>query len=61
MWACGITMYEILTGKHPYEYEKKEWNNDKFIEWLAKVRKFKYPKKMSEHAKNLISRLCSHK
>jgi serine/threonine protein kinase len=44
MWACGITMYEILTGKHPYEYEKREWNNDKFIQWLATVKKFKYPK-----------------
>lgn len=58
MWAAGITMYEILTGMHPYIFEGGEWSNDKFIDWLGKVKKFKYPKGMSEQAKNLISRLC---
>ena len=35
MWACGIIMYILITGKHPL-YEPNEDNEKTFIEKLKK-------------------------
>ena len=59
MWAAGIIMYEILTGKHPFMMANLP--QEQFLPWLSKVKKFIYPPHVSEYARNLISYLCHPK
>ena len=48
MWAVGIIMYELLTGKHPFY--KSSMSKEDIVETLDKIEQFKYPPSMSKEA-----------
>ena len=58
IWACGFTMYELLTAKHPIW--TRGVSKDAYKEMLQefKVEQLFEQTSLSPHAQSLISRLC---
>ena len=56
VWAAGIMMYYLLTGRHPIWNESI--NKVQMEEIMKNFREFEYPDTMSSQAKHLISCLC---
>lgn len=57
MWAAGIIMYELITGRHPYF--QTGMTREEMITTLSTIKMFKFPKNISPEAKHLIMRLCT--
>jgi len=59
IWASGIIMFYLLTGRHPIWNESI--NKIQMEQMMKTFKKFEYPKSMSQTAVHLISCLCQRK
>jgi calcium/calmodulin-dependent protein kinase I len=56
VWACGITMYNLMfMGEHPIF--KSNYNVEKYASKLKKDINWKFPEEFSELGKNFFSKI----
>ena len=53
MWAVGVIMYELITGRHPVRDFGE--NKMEMEEKMKTFKKFSFPKSMSKQAQHLIA------
>lgn len=56
-WAFGVVLFELLTGKTPFNSKRDDTAYEIFLRILQQ--KISYPRKMDPSAKALISELCA--
>jgi len=59
VWASGIILFYLLTGKHPIWHEGI--NKLQMEQMMKNFKSLEYPETMSPQAKHLISNLCQKK